>query len=254
MNGYNKSEQGFTLLEVAVVLVLIGTIAAASTGMWREWIAAPNAARSDAILKNVRSATVAFAMTNQRLPMPDTNGDGREGDVNGSYAGSLGSVPFITLGFNSSSAQYQNLAYGIYYDAALDADLSVVKERSGDVIGDVNHQNRNDFRQALVNAANAAATTVQVYVTGNGAGSGPVNCSAVAGLVMNVAFAVASPGSEDADGDGNIYDGANGAILGVGNSGRCFASPRQSAGRLYDDVVQVESFSSVLGLMGNAGR
>ncbi len=259
MNATHKQESGFTLLEMAVVLVVIGVITAAASGMWRDWIDAPTAARTEAVLENLRSATLAFAAANQRLPCPDTNSDGREGDAAGACGVvTVGDVPYITLGFNASSSLYQNISYSVYRSAnatlSLDADLAVVNERTGNVAGDVDFQNQGDFRQALSNASKAVATAAQVYVTGNGTGAGGVDCTNAAGLVMNVAFAMASAGSDDVDGDGNNYDGANAEPLGIGNAGRCFASSAQRRGRSYDDVVLVEVFPSILGAMGNAGR
>lgn len=73
-----KKSHGFSLLELAVVLVLLGVllgglIASVSTQQKNQRIRTTKAELND-----IRSALIGFAIQHGRLPCPDTDGDGRE--------------------------------------------------------------------------------------------------------------------------------------------------------------------------------
>jgi type II secretion system protein G len=96
--------RGFTLIEVAVVLIIIGLITASLVAPLTFQIeqSRNNEARRD--LSDAKEALLGFVMANGRLPCPDTSADGLEDacpNTNASAA-TLGNLPYATLGLKSS--------------------------------------------------------------------------------------------------------------------------------------------------------
>ena len=65
-------------------------------------------------------------------------------------------------------------------------------------------------------------------------------------MIKNVAYALALPGARDADGDGNLFDGAN-------TIATTFAAPAQALGANYDDLVLAVDFGQMFARMSCAG-
>lgn len=104
-----KSKRGFTLAEVAVVIVIIGI--AMSMGLKVLTATMSNASYSDTKAKQekIKTALISFLRTNGRLPCPDNTGGiatGVEANVAGvptcvaSAAAGYGVVPWQTLGLS----------------------------------------------------------------------------------------------------------------------------------------------------------
>jgi hypothetical protein len=134
------------------------------------------------------------------------------------------------------------LRYGVYRKAvsgtagsgatadASDADLAVVKNRyepmgaNGEIFNSEKY-NTLDFCVALKNANSAAFSTSQTYVQESSSNR------------YGVAYVLAAPGNEDADGSNGLFDGLN------GGSGAGFESAsRPSNPASYDDHVLSRGF------------
>ncbi|HNV88916.1 MAG TPA: prepilin-type N-terminal cleavage/methylation domain-containing protein [Methylotenera sp.] len=96
---YTKHKSGFTLVEMAIVLVIVGlVISAFLTPLTAQLEQARNAeARRD--LSEIKEALLGFAVINDRLPCPDNDGDGVDDGCANTNATSTsgGNVPWATL-------------------------------------------------------------------------------------------------------------------------------------------------------------
>jgi len=108
LTGHNtwSGQRGFTLVEMAIVMVVLGLLLGG--------ILAPLSARQEqdrrdknaALLDQAREALIGYALTNRRLPCPDTDGPGspNSGVENNcpppdpSAAPLTGRLPWVTLG------------------------------------------------------------------------------------------------------------------------------------------------------------
>jgi len=103
LTGHNtwSGQRGFTLVEMAIVMVVLGLLLGG--------ILAPLSARQEqdrrdknaALLDQAREALIGYALTNRRLPCPDTDGSGQENGCapfDPSIAPATGRLPWVTLG------------------------------------------------------------------------------------------------------------------------------------------------------------
>lgn len=245
---------GFTLIELAIVLVVIGIIISAVQSFYRDSIKTAEFVKLQAQLESINQALVTFAIQNKRLPCADTNGNGYEAAGTGTCGtggmNQTGAVPYKTLGMNQmANTQTQlskrNIVYGVYRNAnatALnDADLAVIKERTGDLAGSQYYENNFDLIKALTTAQNATTSNSFIYTTGVGANE---NCASFNN--GNYAFILTSAGIEDSDNDGNVFDGVNKNLNLNGMGSRCFSSSLKRKNNQYDDVVLVMNFQSLI--------
>ena len=136
MNAFKqKSEQGFTLIELAIVLVIIGLLAAAFLSTLGSRIETTRRAEAKKEMEVIKQALYGYAMSqpNPHLPCPDcrnatmcptvtsTNiNDGIE-DRNGAVcaAGNTpGSIPWKTLGLGSGDPWGDRYTYWVSSSAA----------------------------------------------------------------------------------------------------------------------------------------
>lgn len=232
--GFAPANQaGYSFIELAVAVVVIGILAGAAYTAYspraggREAVSA--LARGEVVSEAIRS----FALHNHRLPCPDTDGDGREGDASGSCAAGveLGWVPYESIGMQRPTPSAREV-YAVFRRAAASADL----------VAPATTPTRNDLIRSLTAAAAIAPSSAHVYLTGDGQRTGSESCSSNA--VMHPAFAVVVPNG-DADGDGSFFDGVNSGLPG---SGRCLASPSTPARNGYDDAVVMTGIPTLIGL------
>lgn len=227
---------GYTLLEVAVVLVIIGAIAAISAGSFSHAFDARDVNTARATGETIDGALLNYARENNHLPCPDTNANARAGGAGGSCppGTEVGYLPYETLAL-SVPATIQRAVYGVYRNAAIGADLVAPATASSTI-------ERVDFQRALIAAA--AVTTVDanhVYITGSGGASGAIDCAA--NRVLTPAYVVVVPG-DDVDGDGKSLDGVDKTLPATPP---CFASPNQPPSATFDDHVVFTGFTTLLG-------
>ena len=68
--------RGFTLLEMAIVLFILGLLIAGLIGPVEVQLEARDRYKTHALMEQVIEALYGFALTNRRLPCPDQDGDG----------------------------------------------------------------------------------------------------------------------------------------------------------------------------------
>jgi len=122
-----KTQRGFTLIEMAIVLIIITILIGGLAVPLSAQIQARRVAETNKILEEAKEAIIGYAMThkstdgNQRpyLPCPDTNGDGREEarvtglgpGLDGSCPLTYGYFPWVDLGGAAHDAWGNRLRY-----------------------------------------------------------------------------------------------------------------------------------------------
>ncbi|MGI0014617.1 MAG: type II secretion system protein [Nitrososphaera sp.] len=122
-------EAGFTLIEVAIVVVVTALLLGSLLGPLSVRIEQADRQETQALLDEIKEALYGFAVTNGRLPCPDTDGDGHE-DRGGSpnypcSAPSFFYLPSGDLGVARSDAWGRAFWYGVTSDFA-DEDPATV--------------------------------------------------------------------------------------------------------------------------------
>jgi prepilin-type N-terminal cleavage/methylation domain-containing protein len=113
-------QAGFSILELAIVLVIVGLLTAASVAMYSEQRIHVKWQEGGAHLKLAKSALLQFAKQNKFLPCPDTDNDGYENRGAIACSAVSGDVPFNELGLTVSDIQDSwgnELIYAINQDA-----------------------------------------------------------------------------------------------------------------------------------------
>ena len=158
-------DKGFTLIEIAIVMVIIGILAGGGVSLMG--ILSERKIRNETLdyLDNAKASLVNFAKINGRLPWADSSGDGLED------SGFLtGSFPFRTLRSGPADPQRRPLKYAL--NSTLGAGLS-----------------------GTCSALRSGLSGSPLVVDADGSTAS-----------FPVAAVLASAGSKDADGDGNVFD------------------------------------------------
>lgn len=235
-----KKTAGYTLIELSIALVILGIVIML---VWRfvgfnTQYATSNAERG--ILQSADAALTGFALSNNRMPCPDTTGDGVEDSCATGTGAAIGRLPNVTIGLSQVTAN--QIRYGVYRGASAplisDADLAVSSDRmpmlatTGNPLAgyDLFRTQRNgiDFCVGLRNGSNKALNTSLLHVVspeGN----------------FNVAYALAIAGTANADGAGSLLDGTN------ASTSPAFEAPSRVTSANYDDRVVAVGFDRLLG-------
>ncbi|HJX35159.1 MAG TPA: type II secretion system protein [Desulfatiglandales bacterium] len=110
-------DKGFTLIEIAIVMVIIGILAGGGVSLMG--ILSERKIRNESLdyLSEAKTSLINFANINGRLPWADSNGDGNE-DV----GTPVGTFPFLTLRLSPTDSQKRPLKYAL--NSSLGTDLS----------------------------------------------------------------------------------------------------------------------------------
>lgn len=246
-----RVERGFSLLELALVLVVIALLGAAGMGLSTG--GGPSDTADRVLQQQLVQAAISFAQRNHRLPCPDTVGKGFENCSAGAF---IGGVPFRTLEVNvggePGSAQAQSFIYGVYRQPSTtleqDADLAVLQERTYNVVGELGYRARNDLVMALSNALKATPDAARLRVAGPGSDAKSSTCATPG---TPVAFAIVYSGRHDADRATPLsdFDGAHRALSWPTGGVSCFENPALGRMEHYDDTVVAVSFTELLGYL-----
>lgn len=101
---YNES--GFTLIEIAIVMVIIGLLAGGGVSLMGILSERKVRNETSGYLEEAKASLISFAYINGRLPWADSDDDGNE-DI----GTSLGSFPYQTLRFRPTDSNGRVLRY-----------------------------------------------------------------------------------------------------------------------------------------------
>jgi prepilin-type N-terminal cleavage/methylation domain-containing protein len=120
------NDKGFTLIEIAIVMVIIGLLAGGAVPLMS--VLSERKTRTETLdyLNEARAALVNFAKINGRLPWADTTGDG-VADANQNS----GRLPFQTLGIRPADPQRRPLRYALNNSLGMDLPTSCFALRAG---------------------------------------------------------------------------------------------------------------------------
>lgn len=235
-------EKGFTLVEMAVALVVIGLLTWAVSSAYQNM--QPMADRNKAVQlgEQARDSLRSFALMHKRLPCPDLNGNGREGDASGGCpeGRDSGLLPYYSLGISVPDEPYRAV-YAVYRNGdAGGVDLTVLDERTGDSQGDDGYKNIGDLLYALNSIDPNENNTDLVRVTGDGnaASEGAIDCSN--NIRLHPAFFLVLP-LDDVSGNGSRFDSVH------DHNSNCAYSAITPRTVAHDDLVVVESSAMLSG-------
>ncbi len=112
-----KYQKGFTLIELAIVLVIIGVLVGSILGTLGARIENTRRAETQDALDKIKLSLYGFAMSQSpvRLPCPDTDNDGEENMAGGSCSNltSPGNLPWVSLGISRGDAWASTYSYWV---------------------------------------------------------------------------------------------------------------------------------------------
>lgn len=158
---------GFTLIEIAIVLVIIGLLAGGGTAVLGMLTARKARTESLDYLQTCKEAVVSFAAINGRLPLASAGADGTVSDGDGQASGYL---PFLDLETQPVDAYKRVPRFAVNPTLTTDLPATCAALRSG-------------------------LTGAPSVVDADGAVS-----------AFSVAAVLVGAGPQDADGDGNVFD------------------------------------------------
>lgn len=214
----DSSEAGFTLIEMAIVIIIVGIVISIVAGVLPSLIASSKVRQARALLEKADYALQGYSIANLRLPFADTDNDGIEN--NGAFTGTL---PYRTLGLSSGNDVWSNLIrYAVYGVAAGTNNLTQT------------FANSNAFCAAITNASTSAfnINIAHTTIASPCGGATGVNAS-------NQAYVLASGGLKDMDSANGYFDDCN------GQAGAGFNVPGKIQDTTYDDLVRAYSLNEL---------
>ena len=109
---HDKAQQGFSLLEMAIVLVVLGLILGGILMPLSTQMEKQDRDETQRTLQDIQDALIGYAMANGRLPCPDTDGDGII-DMGGTCSNVQGTIPWVDLGVGKEDAWGRPFTYRV---------------------------------------------------------------------------------------------------------------------------------------------
>ncbi|MBX9868244.1 MAG: type II secretion system GspH family protein, partial [Burkholderiaceae bacterium] len=196
-------QAGFNLIEIAFSLVVLGVIAMAATYFWRTQLEHKRQFQEQDQLQLADQSVQGFIYAKMRLPCPDVDGDGLE---DCQVKEQLGSLPWKSLGL--SDFRLSSVRYGAHRrsnpQGKFDTDLSVIKDRNQVLLGIGTPLIGEEAYLGVSNLFDFCHALKEIHTQA----FSPFSLQASDGTTkLNIAYALALPGSRDADGDGDMFDG-----------------------------------------------
>ena len=134
---YFERQSGFTLIEIAVVLVIVGILVGSFIETFANRIETTRISQTEEELQDIKQALMAYAYArpapNTYLPCPDTDGDGVEnrlpgGDCSAGLA--IGTLPWRDLGFAREDAWATRYSYWVNLDFSRPAGFDLTTDNN----------------------------------------------------------------------------------------------------------------------------
>lgn len=123
-----RIQHGFSLVEVAIVLVIIGVLLAGITGPLSTWRDHAAYKQTELYLEQSRKALLTFAAVKGYLPCPDTDGDGDEDRTLNHCDSDHGTLPWLDLGLEKETPWNAAAAYIVHGRADNECDTSTANK------------------------------------------------------------------------------------------------------------------------------
>ncbi len=229
MQRFDIDEAGFTLIEMAIVVVIAGIIISIVATVLPALVNSSKIKKAEAILERADYAIQGYIAANGRCPCPDSSGDGLENRTTGANppsddacAAYVGDIPYATLGLSSGLDVWQNtIRYGVYEDMIRTAQTNLCAQLPCSLC-------LSDF------VSNPDTTWLRTSDGGNDS---------------NVAYVIASGGAKDLDGDGSFFDGRNAGAP----TTFIFETPDRINNTNYDDLVRAGALTYLQGRLCSGG-
>ncbi len=238
-----RRARGFGLLQVLLLIAVMAGLASMGYLQWRARTVVDSSRQERQALNQADKAIIAFATVANRLPCPDTNRDGLE-DC-GAAADQKGWLPSATLRLAGvdPGVDVGQLRYLVQRGAGANS-LTVLTDAWRPLGYD-------DVGQTFFAVRGGAYPTdiltltdlCQRLETARTTPLGPAMAQVNAAPARTVAYALAHPGTSDADGDGDLFDGANSNA--AANANQMEDPARRPLLALYNDLVLERTFASL---------
>lgn len=105
-SSIRKDHQGFTLIEMAIVLLVMGLLLGSGITLLGAKIEQQKIKDTQKILEDAKEALIGYAITNGRLPCPASTANGQESPIGGGACTNPydGFLPAVTLGLPGQDA------------------------------------------------------------------------------------------------------------------------------------------------------
>lgn len=116
--AHRPRQRGFTLLEMAIVIFIVGMLTAGVIGPVQVQLEARDRRKTLDVMAQASEALYGFAITHRRLPCPDTDGDGMADPQftvasGGDCDSESGFLPWAELGVDGGDAWGNHLTYHV---------------------------------------------------------------------------------------------------------------------------------------------
>ncbi len=98
-------QRGFTLVEIAIVLVIVGVLAAGALLGLGEFKSVQSVKESEQKIENIKKQLLIFGQVNKFLPCPDTDFDGFENRSGSACLSDVGTAPYVDLGLQREDVE-----------------------------------------------------------------------------------------------------------------------------------------------------
>lgn len=135
MKNLYRHQEGFTLIELAIVLVIIGILIGSFLGTLGARIDNTRRAETRDALDKIKLSLYGFAISQvpARLPCPDTDNDGLE-DIVGASCSTLtspGNLPWATLGISRGDAWASTYSYWVADEYSSTVGFTLATDATG---------------------------------------------------------------------------------------------------------------------------
>ncbi len=207
-------QSGFTLIEMAVVIVIAGIIISIMATVMPSLIRSSKIKQGRAVLEKVNYEIQGFITASGRLPFADSGTSGVEDSSTPTYFGNL---PYVTLGLTSGDDAWGNrIKYGVYEDLTATDSVSL--------------------GTALGTSCVEPADIGKLHIIRSSDGS-----------AVNMAYVIISGGPKDMDLDNSFFDDLNSD---GGPDNAEYDDPSRIVTFSYDDLMIARSCGYVSGSQG----